>query len=405
MTAVYSPSNVDECSDVLGRSTERITFVGGGTELGLGAPAVVDAVVRTERLTRIPDYAPADMVITAEAGVTLAQLQAAAREQRQMLALDPPLPERATIGGLVATGAYGPRRARYGAIRDLIIGVTMVRADGAVAHGGGKVVKNVAGFDLPKVACGSLGTLGMIATATFRLHPLPEAASTVRFDSLTADRVFALVKSARDAQLEPTSAVAIFDSTYSLAFRFEGFAKGVEQQTERILALGRGERDDGAFWARHDAVRGGGSLRVRIASLPSRIVDVDNAVAPLLGAMRNTSFAWYATLGLGFVSGDVQDVAEVSRSLLAARRSLSVVLEKAPAEIRQTVEEASLFDRPVRRTTAHRDIVGLRGRRRAQQQAKTQMDHHEVRKTAPSSETLTLRQAQGERCVKSHRSW
>src|SRR5439155_12864265 len=123
----------------------------------------------------------------------------------------------------------------------------------AVAHGGGKVVKNVAGFDLPKVACGSLGTLGMIANATFRLHPLPESSTTVRFDSLTADRVFALVKSARDAQLEPTSAVAIRSNTnYDMAFRFEGFAKGVEQQTERVLALGRGERDDGAFWARHD---------------------------------------------------------------------------------------------------------------------------------------------------------
>ena len=280
---VYSPKSVDDCSNMLAhaeRFWQSLAFVGGGTELDLGAPpADLDAIVSSERMTRIPDYAPADMVITAEAGVTLAQLQATVRGQRQMLALDAPNPERATIGGLVATGAYGPRRARYGAIRDLIIGVTMVRADGAVAHGGGKVVKNVAGFDLPKVACGSLGTLGMIANATFRLHPLPEAASTVRFDSLTADRVFALVKSVRDAQLEPTSAVAIFDSTYSLAFRFEGFAKGVEQQTERILALGRGERDDGAFWARHDAVRGGGSLRVRIASLPSRIVDVDKAVA------------------------------------------------------------------------------------------------------------------------------
>jgi glycolate dehydrogenase FAD-binding subunit len=368
MIAAYSPSNVDECSDVLGRSNERITFVGGGTELGLGAPAVVDAVVRTERMTRIPDYAPADMVITAEAGVTLAQLQATAREQRQMLALDSPLPERATIGGLVATGAYGPRRARYGAIRDLIIGVTMVRADGAVARGGGKVVKNVAGFDLPKVACGSLGTLGMIANATFRLHPLPEAEATVRFDALTPEGVFALVKSARDAQLEPTSAVAI--SGYSLAFRFEGFAKGVEQQTERMLALGRGERDDGSFWARHDAIRSGGSLRVRIASLPSRIVDVHNAVAPILGAMRNASFAWYATLGLGFVSGDVDDVDGASRAIIAARRSFSVIVEKASSELRVDVwgpvpnsfpimEQLKLRFDPQRRLNPGRLVGGL----------------------------------------------
>src|SRR5437868_1124682 len=205
---VYTPSSLEQSSYMLthaSRFGQHLAFVGGRTEIDLGAPpADLDAIVSTEKMTRILDYASADMVITAEAGVTLAQLQAAARAEQQMLAFDPPLPERATIGGLVATGAYGPRRARYGAIRDLIIGVTMVRADGVIARGGGKVVKNVAGFDLPKVACGSLGTLGMIASATFRLHPLPESSSTVRFDALTADRVFALVKSARDQQLEPT---------------------------------------------------------------------------------------------------------------------------------------------------------------------------------------------------------
>jgi len=311
----HAPSTVEECSALLGGSDDRIVFVGGGTAMDLNA-APFDAVVRTERLTRIPDYAPADMVITAEAGVTLARLQAAAREHRQMLALDPPLPERATIGGLVATGAYGPRRARYGAIRDLIIGVTLVRADGVVARGGGKVVKNVAGFDLPKVACGSLGTLGMIANATFRLHPLPEAEATVRFDALTPEQAFALVLKAREAQMEPSSVVAISDS---LAFRFEGFAKGVEQQTNRMLAFG-GERDDGSFWQRHDAIRTGGNLRLRIAALPSQFADVARAIAPL-------PFVWYATLGLGFVSADVDvDIAKL-------RRSFSVIVEKAPGEV------------------------------------------------------------------------
>jgi len=328
---VHTPSTLDECSEVLRRG-ERVTFVGGGTEMSLGAPAsAVDAEVRTAKLSRIVEYAPSDMVMTVEAGVTLAEVQEAARAERQMLALDPPHPDRATIGGLVATGAYGPRRARYGAIRDLIIGVTMVRADGVVARGGGKVVKNVAGFDLPKVACGSLGTLGMIANATFRLHPLPEATSTVRFDAVAADRLFPLVLAVREAQLEPTSAVAIrANGTYDIAFRFEGFSKGVEQQTARILGIAKGERDDGSFWSRHDATRGGGSLRVKIASLPSKIAEVDKTIAPLLGAMRNASFAWYATLGLGFISGDVDDVAAATHSLLATRQSLSIVLEANP---------------------------------------------------------------------------
>ena len=329
---VYTPSTVDECSEVLRRG-ERVVFVGGGTEMSLGAPAVnVDAEVRTEKLSRIVEYAPSDMVMTVEAGVPLAKVQETARAERQMLALDPPHPDRATIGGLVATGAFGPRRARFGAIRDLIIGVTMVRADGVVARGGGKVVKNVAGFDLPKVACGSLGTLGMIANATFRLHPLPEASATVRFDGLTPDRLFALVLAVRQAQLEPSSVVAMRngDGTYDVAFRFEGFSKGVAQQTERILGISNGERDDGSFWSRHDATRGGGSLRVKIGSLPSKIVEVDQTIAPILGAMRNASFAWYATLGIGFLSGEVDDTASVTRSLQAARRSLTVVVEANP---------------------------------------------------------------------------
>lgn len=322
----YSPSTVAECSEVLRRG-ERVTFIGGGTEQSLGAPAVnVDAEVRTEKLSRIVEYEPSDMVMTVEAGVTLAQMQAAARAERQMLALDPPHPDRATIGGLVATGAYGSRRARYGAIRDLIIGVTMVRADGVVARGGGKVVKNVAGFDLPKVACGSLGTLGMIANATFRLHPLPEASATVRFDGITVGEVFPLVLKVREAQLEPSAVVATRNNgMYDVVFQFEGFSKGVEQQTERILKIANGTRDDAPL-----PDRGDGSLRVRIASLPSKIAEVDQTIAPILGAMKQASFTWYATLGLGFLSGEVDDRDAVTRSLQAARRSLSLVMHANP---------------------------------------------------------------------------
>src|SRR5215468_6177165 len=211
--AAYAPATLDESAEVMAmaaRDRLRLGFVGGGTALAMGAPpAGLDAVVRSERLARIVEHAPADMVAVVEAGVTLAALQAALAAHGQRLAIDPPCPERATIGGLVAAAGFGPLRARYGAIRDLIIGVTLVRADGTVARGGGKVVKNVAGFDLPKVACGSLGTLGMIAQAAFRLHPLPEASSTVLAAGVGAEAVVALVAAARAAQLEPACVVAL----------------------------------------------------------------------------------------------------------------------------------------------------------------------------------------------------
>ena len=301
--AAHEPASVAEAARVmeqLAREGRRVGFVGGGTELELGAPPErIDAVVRTRGLRRIVEYQPADMVMVVEAGVTLAEIQAAAREHRQRLALDPPWPDRATIGGIVATGAFGPRRARYGAVRDLIIGVQLVRADGTVARGGGKVVKNVAGFDLPKLACGSLGTLGLIAGATFRLHPLPETSQTVVVSGLSPAEVVAMVSRVRAAQLEPVAAAALRGpSGYDLALCFEGFGKGVEQQIGTLRQLAPAARATEDAWARHDEVRTGGPLRIKVAALPSQLPEVDRLVAPL-----GLRFAWYATLGLGFASG------------------------------------------------------------------------------------------------------
>jgi glycolate oxidase FAD binding subunit len=335
--AAHEPGSVAEAAQVmaqLAREGRRVAFVGGGTELELGAaPERVDAVLRTRGLRRIVEYQPADMVMVVEAGVILAEIQAAAREHRQRLALDPPWPDRATIGGIVATGAFGPRRARYGAVRDLIIGVQLVRADGTVARGGGKVVKNVAGFDLPKLACGSLGTLGLIAGATFRLHPLPEASENVVVPGLSAADVVALVSRVRDAQLEPVAAAALRGSSgFDLVLCFEGFGKGVEQQIGRLRQLAPSAREAGDAWARHDEVRAGGPLRIKVAALPTHLPEVDRVVAPL-----GLRLAWYPTLGLGFASGPAGEnaaalIADARAEL--ARRGGSLVVQAAPREVR-----------------------------------------------------------------------
>lgn len=350
-SAAYAPGSLEECAEVMAmaaRDQLHLGFIGGGTALDLGAaPRGLDAVVRTEQLARIVEYAPADMVIVVEAGVTLAAIQAAARAHGQRLALDAPSPERATIGGLVATAAFGPLRARYGAIRDLIIGVTLVRADGEVARGGGKVVKNVAGFDLPKLACGSLGTLGLIAGAAFRLHPLPEATATVLAPSLGAEAMVALVAAARNAQLEPASVVALraFDR-FELGVRFEGFARGVDQQVARMVELAHAaripaarvtERAEAAFWRRHDAVRAATPLRVRVAGPPSRFPAMASLVA------RLGDFAWYPTVGVGFAGGEISEVASAIAAVVAVRAALaaegdSLVIEAAPAALRAAVD-------------------------------------------------------------------
>jgi glycolate oxidase FAD binding subunit len=315
---VLEPTSIDEAVRAMqgaARDKMKVAFVGGGTDLGLGSPpSALDAVLRTGRLSRVVEHAPADQIVVAEAGLTLGALQRALAGAGQRLALDPPRPEEATLGGIVAANAFGPLRTRFGAARDLIIGISFVRADGVLARGGGKVVKNVAGFDLPRLLVGSLGTLGLIATVTFRLHPLPEARATVRLVGLDGARVWTFVRAARAAQLEPAAVAALKAERDELGFLFEGFAPGVAQQIERLCAIAS---QDGlsaealepaaaaAFWERHDRVRAAGALRLKlaapVASLPGLMAD---AIAPLCAALPGAAAAVYPTLGIGFVTSE-----------------------------------------------------------------------------------------------------
>src|SRR6185437_88204 len=153
---------------------------GGGTQMSVGFPPNrSDILLSLAALNHIIEHAPHDQTVTVEAGLPLAALQEHLAQTGQWLALDPPLRPGATVGGLIATAVAGPRRLRYGGVRDQILGVQVALADGTIARGGGKVVKNVAGYDLPKLFTGSLGTLGVVLSASFRLYPLPAASRTL----------------------------------------------------------------------------------------------------------------------------------------------------------------------------------------------------------------------------------
>jgi glycolate dehydrogenase FAD-binding subunit len=357
-SAVYEPRSVEEAVDAVRESASEgnaLSFVGGGTDLGWGPPpSRLDAVLRTGNLQRIIDYAPSDQVVVVEAGITLSALQKTLAGHGQQLAIDPPLPERATLGGIVAANAFGPRRAGYGSVRDLLIGVSFVRADGTLARGGGKVVKNVAGFDLPKLLTGSLGTLGLIVTATFRLHPLPEDSATVLVSDLDGPGVRALGSKIRAAQLEPTSVVALatHGGRFEAAVLFEGFRAGVREQCQRFVSLLRADHpceisdavSAQVFWDRHDVVRREGTLRAKMAALPTAIERIGRDVLPsLLSPFENAGFVWYASLGLGFLCGSPQDAGRVASEIARARAILaegggSLTLAAAPPEIRERVD-------------------------------------------------------------------
>jgi len=173
--AVVFPGSKDEVRAVMGLASEEqipVTPWGGGTARGIGLPPTrVGLVLGLRRLDRVLEHEPADLTVTVEAGITLAALQEHLGKRGQWLSLDPARPEEATLGGILASNSSGPRRHLYGTCRDLLIGLTVVSAEGALIHGGGKVVKNVAGYDLPKLYIGSFGTLGVLVEATLRLRP------------------------------------------------------------------------------------------------------------------------------------------------------------------------------------------------------------------------------------------
>jgi glycolate oxidase FAD binding subunit len=184
------PASTEEAAAVMRVAAAHelaVLLRGAGSRLGWGRPASrCDLVIDTTRLSGVVEHAAGDLVARVRAGTPMAEVAAVLAEAGQEIALD--VPGEATIGGVVASGLAGPRRLRYGTPRDLLIGVTMVRADGTVAKSGGKVVKNVAGYDLGKLLAGSDGTLGLITEATFRLHPLPAARAwvTASYDSAAA---------------------------------------------------------------------------------------------------------------------------------------------------------------------------------------------------------------------------
>jgi glycolate dehydrogenase FAD-binding subunit len=341
---VCLPDTVDEAASRIAESErigESLAFIGGGTDLGIGSPPDrLDVVVRTERLDRVIEHAPSDQIITVEAGITLTRLQSVAGTHGQRLALDPPLADRATIGGIIAANAFGPLRTRYGSVRDLIIGVSIIRADGVIARGGGKVVKNVAGFDLPKLMVGSLGTLGMIATATFRLHPLPEVSETLLIRNQSASDLRNLMTEMKRMQLEAAAVVAIAAGPrFDIAVRFEGFHTGVVEQRERLLRVGAGFSRPGpaeSFWRRHDEIRAAGPMRLKIAALPSAIETLArDVVPPLLGALAGGGFVWYPTLGLGFLTGATTKDQEIAAAIQTARVTLALTIEAAPLTVRK----------------------------------------------------------------------
>jgi glycolate oxidase FAD binding subunit len=319
----YAPESVEEAAHLMADLANRRRTVGvsGGDAPSGPAAVAVDDVISTSKFARIVEYAPADQIVTVQAGMTIAQLQAELATKSQRLALDPPMPHRTTVGGAIAAHRYGALRTRYGTAKDVVIGMTIVRADGAIARGGGKVVKNVAGFDIPKLMIGTHGTLALIGTVTFRLHPLPQASHTLALADRDIASVRAITKSMTQAQLEPSAALALFDgASYTYGIRFEGFPAGVAAQCDTLRSIAGTAHDDPSIEDAHQAARSHGSVQIKITAPASQIEALHAyTVAPLYDALHHPRATIYPTAGAAFICGDAGDIDRVVAVLTQAR--------------------------------------------------------------------------------------
>ena len=247
-TVVY-PASIEEVSHLLKEANAHdraISPVGHGAFLHLGGvPKRYEQALCTTGLNAIVDYQPTDMTITVGAGLSLAQLQAILGENGQWLPLDPPCPERATVGGVIAANLNGPTRFSQGTVRDFLIGIKVVRADGTLIKGGGQVVKNVAGYDLPKLYCGSFGTLGVIVEATFMIRPRPEAQTTLALTFSSAEKAGEAALKLTGSDMQPfflelanfsplSSSRDQSGDAYHLFVGFAGMQEEVDDQRSRL---------------------------------------------------------------------------------------------------------------------------------------------------------------------------
>lgn len=250
-SCIVYPNTQEELAQVVEcahRNHWRVLPCGRGSKLSWGGLVQnADLVVSTEHLNRLIEHAVGDLTITVEAGIKFAEIQAILAKAGQFLALDPAYPATATIGGIVATGDAGSLRQRYGGVRDMLLGLSFVRADGQVAKAGGRVVKNVAGYDLMKLFTGSYGTLGIISQVTFRAYPLPEASETVLLTG-TADALAQVTKALLGSALTPTAIDLLSTQLVArlglgegmgLIARFQSVAESVKEQSARLLEVGQ----------------------------------------------------------------------------------------------------------------------------------------------------------------------
>jgi glycolate oxidase FAD binding subunit len=349
---VIEPGTETELGEVLRLSNEAGLAViprGGGTKLGWGnPPARADLILSTARRTTIIEHAWADLTVSVEAGCTIQRLQETLAQHGQRLALDPLWAEKATVGGVLSTNDSGALRLRFGALRDLIIGATIALPDGTLASSGGKVVKNVAGYDLPKLITGALGTLGVITRAVFRLHPLPRNTRSFSVSAANAQETQRFVLAVQNSKLAHTSLQSHFsgDAPPVSDILFEGTEAGLaaqEAQLQNLSAPARVSEAAATTWsARGEVWRSSDPQSAAIAKisiLPANLARTIDLIERTANAHQIRWRALQYATGLGWLRlegkpGSLRDALQTLRGQLQGLDGSLVALhrpDKMPA--------------------------------------------------------------------------
>lgn len=354
--AWVSPSTVEELSAIVAcahRNGWQILPCGHASKIHWGG--VIDSVtlvVSTEKLDRLVEHAEGDLTVTAEAGISFAELQSIVGKAGQFCAIDPAVRDRATLGGVIATADSGSLRHRYNSVRDMLLGITFVRSDGEIVKAGGRVVKNVAGYDLMKLLTGSYGTLGILAQATVRVYPIPAVSRSIILSGDSAaleEATQTLLSSALtpvSVDLISSSISEVLPKALSLLVRFQSIAESVEQQISRLTEVGKAlnlevfELTDSDLWQcltnQINLSVQSDSIVCKIGVKPSEAVSVLNQIASLLPAAE---VLIHAGSGIGRLS--IQEARSTqllqARSICEATGGYLSVLQ-ASIEFKQQLE-------------------------------------------------------------------
>jgi glycolate oxidase FAD binding subunit len=364
--AVALPGTVGEVAEVMRLAhRERAAVIpwGGGTGMSLGnLPQRYDIALSLTRLNAVVEHEPADLTTTVMAGKTLADFQGHLSSAGQFLPLDPPSPAEATIGGIVATNAAGPSRHAHGTARDLVLGLRFVQADGRVIKAGGKVVKNVAGYDMCRLLIGSMGTLGIIVEACFRLTPLPKAQITLAIAIASAQEAYRLAGQAAGLSLRAVELLngaaareldglpTVSEKGFVLLMAAAGPPAAVQRTREGIAALATPTVIEGAAASLWQALGQltqppTGGIATRASVLPSRAPELIERIEAIgREAPRLPRIACHLTAGIVYMNWRPDDDPDADVRLMTSLRQAvtsfggTMVVEAAPAALKERLD-------------------------------------------------------------------